>query len=389
VWLAICYALLITSHLFTVLLFSLVPLAYALLLSPGGRLSALLKTAAGMALGVGVAALYLFTALRQEVNIPASALTSLPLYRYTRNFLVVDRRLWTEWSGFQARMGWLTLDTIVVAACFAAMGRRFRQRRELLFWVVVCGLCFALMLPLTAPIWRDARLLQQIQFPWRFNVVVCVGVAAIIAIGLGEIEQRVQAIGLGLPLAAMAFVAMWGAAYFNIWTQYEHQKAYIADRDSVGLAEDRLRYIWLRWTPPALYTPAALQRMAAEPMASFPDVADAARVTSFRARDITLETITGRGGRLVVKQFYYPGWAAEDASGKKLAVTPSQPEGLLQVQVPAGEQRIHLRLAPGPVERISRLMSAASLLLVAALIAASYVGRAGKNEVADKEIFPA
>ena len=368
-WLAISYALLIASHLFTVLLFSLVPLAYALLLAPAGsRPQALLKTAAGMSLGVGLAAIYLFPALQQESNIPASALTSLPLYSYARNFLVADRRLLTEWTGFPARMGWLTLDTVAVTVCFAAIGRGSPQRHQLLFWVGVCALCLALMLPIGAPIWRHAPLLQKVQFPWRFNVVFCLGVAAILAIGLGEIEARVRPIPLALPIAAAVFLALWGAAYFNIWGQYEYQKTYIADRDSIGLAEDRLRYVWLRWTPAALYTPAAMQRIAAKPLAAFSDPAGTAGVTSFRDGNITLGTSSPHGGTVIVRQFYYPGWTADDASGHKLTVTPSQNEGLLQVQVPAGEERIRLRLAPSRVERHSRLISAASLLLIAALV---------------------
>jgi len=370
--LALCYALLITSHLFTVLLFSLLPLAYALLAALRGRRGRVFaKTAAGMALGVGVAAIYLFTALHQEANIPASHLTSLPLYHYARNFLAVGGPMVADWSGFRARMAWLTLDTVVVAVCFAAIGGRSSERRQLVFWAAVCGICLALMLPVSDVIWRQAPLLQKIQFPWRFNTVLCLGVAAIMAIGLAELEKRPRTIGVALPLAAAVFLVGWGAAYLNIWSQYEKQKSHIADRDSVGLAEDRLRYVWLRWTPQALYTPAGLQHLGGEPLASFGNAADIVRVTRFRDRDIILQTQSARGGRLILRQFYYPGWTAEDSSGRRLEISPSQPEGLLQVQVPAGDELIHVMLATDWVERLSRLISAASLL---AILAAFVVG---------------
>jgi len=382
IWLALCYALLMTSHLFTVLLFSLLPLAYALLVAPRGRRGRVFaKTAAGMALSVGVAAIYLFTALHQEANIPASHLTSLPLYHYARNFLAVGGPMVADWSGFRARMAWLTLDTVVVAVCFAAIGWRSSERRQLVFWAAVCGVCLGLMLPVSDLIWRQAPLLQKIQFPWRFNTVLCLGVAAIMAIGLAELGKRPRTIGVALPLAAAVFLVVWGAAYLNIWSQYEKQKSHIADRDSVGLAEDRLRYVWLRWTPQALYTPAGLQHLGGEPLASFGNAADIVRVTRFRDRDIILQTQSARGGRLMVRQFYYPGWTAEDSSSRRLEISPSQPEGLLQVQVPAGDELIHVMLPTDWVERLSRLISAASLLAILAAFVAGAWRRRRQNAI--------
>jgi hypothetical protein len=366
-WLAICYALLITTHLFTVLLFSLLPPAYALLIAPaGGRTRVLAKTAAGMALGVGVAAIYLFPALRHEAYIPASRLISLPQYDYARHFLPLDRM--PEWTGFLPRMAWLTLDTIAVAACFAALGWGSPHRRQLLFWGVVCCISFVMMLSVSAVIWRHAPMLRKIQLPWRFNVVLCLGVAAVAAIGLAEIEKRLPALQVAVAIAAAFFLVGWGAAYGNIWWQYQQQKSHIPDRDSVALAEDRLRYVWLRCTPAELYTVEGLRRMAAEhPLAAFADQGDRVRVAGFRDRNITVQTQSARGGSLIVRQFYYPGWMAKNGTGSSLPVSPSYPEGLIQVRAPAGDGVIYLVLAADAVERVSQLISAACLLIIGLL----------------------
>ncbi len=73
--LAVAYLLLILSHLMCVLMFSFIPLLLALTLSESGRrVRSLAAVIAGLSLGTGLSAFYLFPALAHSKYFPSSAL---------------------------------------------------------------------------------------------------------------------------------------------------------------------------------------------------------------------------------------------------------------------------------------------------------------------------
>jgi len=371
--LAISYALLVASHLFTVVLFSPVLLAYAAILGESGQhVRNVLRTAAGMALGVGVSAAYLFTALAQEPNISASRFLSEGGYVLARDFLqfsknvLLEKELLHGGGHFAARLTWVTLDTIAVAACAAFVAWRASERRQVIFWISVCVLSLFLMSPLSIGVWRVVPGLELLQFPWRLNDVVCVAVAALLAMALAQFSRRLRVSDWVAVAVGVLLLVPWGEAYVQVWRQYALQRYEMAKRDDVALADDTLRFVWLRWTPPELYTPRALAELGQRPPAEFVNSRGTAAVASFADRHIEITTTSAAGGPLRVRQFFYPGWIARDETGEWLSVRPSQPEGLISITVPAGTHHVRLTLPLGNVELASWLISALSLLACAA-----------------------
>ncbi len=370
--LAISYALLVASHLFTVVLFSPVVLAYAVVIGENGQhIRNVLRTVAGMALGVGVSAAYLFTALAHEPNISASRFISEGGYVLARNFLqfsrdvLLDKELLHGGGHFAGRLTWVTLDTVAVAACAAFVAWRACERRQVRFWTGVCALSLFLMSPVSIGVWRRVPGLQLLQFPWRLNDVVCVAVAALLAMAVAQLSLRFR-VGNCLAVAVgVLLLAVWGESYVHVWRQYDLQRYEMAKRDDVALADDTLRFVWLRWTPPELYTPQALAELGQRPTAEFADSRGTAAVASVADRDIEITIASATGGPLLVRQFFYPGWTARDETGEWLSVRPSQPEGLISITAPSGAHHVHLRLPWGNVELASWVISALSLLVCA------------------------
>ena len=67
-------------------------------------------------------------------------------------------------------------------------------------------------------------------------------------------------------------------------------------------------------------------------------------------------------------QLYYPGWVARlDDGPTRLEVGPSSPDGLLEVKVPPGTQRIQIGRESLPEERAGQVISGASWVLLGAL----------------------
>jgi hypothetical protein len=371
--LAISYALLVASHLFTVVLFSPVLLAYAAVISENGQqVQNVLRTAASMTLGVGVSATYLFTALAHEPNISASRFMSEGGYVFARDFLqfskdvLFEKELLHRGGHGAGRLTWVTLDTIAIAACAAFVAWPAPGRRQVTFWISVCVLSLFLMSPVSIGVWRVVPGLQLLQFPWRLNDVVCVAVAALLAMALAQLSRRLRVSDCLAVTVGVVLLVVWGEAYLHVWRQYDLQRHEMAQRDNVALADDTLRFVWLRWTPPELYTPKALAELGQRPPSEFVDSRDKAMVTSFADRDIEITTNSATGGPLLVRQFFYPGWTARDEAGEVLSVRPSQPEGLISIAVPSRAHHVHLTLPLGNVELASWLISVLSALVCVA-----------------------
>jgi len=260
----------------------------------------------------------------------------------------------------------VTLDTIAIAGCAAFVAWRAPQRRQARFWISVCFLSLFLMSPVSLGVWRVVPGLELLQFPWRLNDVVCVAVAALLAMALPQFSRRSRVSDWAAVVVGVLLLVVWGEAYAHVWRQYDLQRYEMAKRDDVTLADDTLRFVWLRWTPPELYTPRALAKLGQRPPAEFVDSRGAAAVTSFADRHIEITTTSLSGGPLLVRQFFYPGWTARDDTGARLSVRPSQPEGLISITVPPGAHHVHLTLPWGNVELASWLISALSLLACAA-----------------------
>jgi hypothetical protein len=92
-------------------------------------------------------------------------------------------------------------------------------------------------------------------------------------------------------------------------------------------------------------------------------------VEKWTPREIVLRSDFPGGATLHVSQFYFPGWFVRvDDAVEASAVTPSKPGGLIEVQAPAGQHRLTLRLGERRPELAGQLISGVALLVFAALI---------------------
>jgi len=68
---------------------------------------------------------------------------------------------------------------------------------------------------------------------------------------------------------------------------------------------------------------------------------------------------------IAILQFYFPGWKAKIAeTGDALNIEPSQPDGLLQLEVPPGDHDIIAELTTTPAESTGGIISAVSLVIL-------------------------
>jgi hypothetical protein len=381
--LALSYAALIMTHLPSVLIFSSIPPAFALFATGAGRRQrAAILTVAGMLLGTALAAVYLIPAMWTQDHV---SMLDMQAIRYGDRWLQFPQ---FNLSDIEAQLSWAALTTFGLLACALALLRGDEEagdarRRQKTFWLAVAAASVLLMTPASNFVWRLFTPLQSIQFPWRFNAVLCLATTVLAALALRSRGRPRGALKVFALAVACLIVSSWVA--FTIW------RAAPAMRMGRGEPGDvaRKRLSESRDAPeyrPALA--ASTQEHAFEELLERICKTGDARarvcpvegtgsfdVEHWTPREIALRVETARGVTFNVSQFYYPGWTAY-ADGRAHPLAPSQPDGLLQLALPPGAHRLTLRLEPTPHESVGQLVSASSVIfLLVWLAAGKWLGR--------------
>jgi len=365
---ALAYALLILSHLVSVLIFSFIPLALCLVLfGPGKKVDAVLRTAAGMALGTGLSCFYFLPALLQAKYFPVLRTLRPPYYVLEENFIrLADLAHRGAMGGFAFWVSVTALTVMVfILTCASALLLKGRpdSRRLILFWLAACAVPVLLMSSVSLPVWHFVLpLFKGVQYPWRFNVVLCLAALFIAARFLSDIPRfsAVARIALLIPLCGI--VLTWIFSYGQVWKRYRTDvyvhsaRQFVSDDDG-----------WFdSWSVPGLDQESAL-RASAAPRVRFLGAFGTLDLEQWKARQIKFQTNSPTGGWVEVNQFYYPGWHASAGAGRMLEIRTVMPEGLMEVEVPPGAQEVCVELPAVPGERAGGWITIASLLICGAL----------------------
>jgi hypothetical protein len=381
VCLSASYALLVLTHLPTTVIFSAVPVAYVLFTAESGRrIRALFATLGAMALGAGVAAVYLVPALAMRAYV---SLGEMGGHLYYERFVpsVTANPLRHE-----GKILWCVLTTLALTICahVAPRGRSAVGRSERGFWLAVACAGVFMLTAASDAVWRLAPALQSVQFPWRFNVVLCLAAAAVAALSLhslGETGARAGRVAVGV---ACVMLAGWIAlTSLCLWQSYGDRAMAREYTRGVGvwvaLGRDVPEY---RPATALSNSPAYFERLArrfcregeALARACVVEGEGALEVGLWQPRRVALSVSSPRGVVIDARQFYFPGWVAR-LDGRPHPLRPSSPDGLIRLDVPAGDHRVELTLTRAAPELAGEIVSALSL---ASLLAwALYARRRG------------
>lgn len=379
--LAFSYAALVMTHLPTTLIFSPVVLCYVILnwrLSKNGKLT--LSAVLGIVLGIGLAAIYLVPAMTMQRH---AAMDALYQFHYDKSFFFGRSFLFGD--GFKATLLACALTTMATASCCGFIAKRSASsavRSQMYFWGAVLTFTFFMMLPLSNFLWRLFPILQIIQFPWRFNIVISAAAAPLIAFGIAALKCPLTARDFVLVQIGYASIVGWlYLTTVSVWQQhlipaYDASSALPSSHD------------------PPEYRPREVKASRQEVIAKYGgaehgfvlDNAAHAKVTSSSSRKIRFVVDVRTNSVLRIRQFYYHGWAAF-VDGTRTTASPSDPEGLIQIGIPAGKHDVTLTLLPQRPERIGRIVS--GLCLAASILLALFLRpKPTSDSTKDVELVP-
>jgi hypothetical protein len=410
VGLAISYAALVLTHLPTTLIFSPVPICYAYFLTPleRGRMRSLVATLAAMTLGAGLAAIYWLPAVTTQSFVSMQELESRLYYqRFVPSVTLNAMR-------HEGKIFWLSLTTATLIVCayfarrahsqFATRALSLREDdRESIFWLACAALGVFMMTLASAPVWKIVRVLQSIQFPWRFNILLCLAASALVALSLhvnrrdaahvresdaAHVRRRdaahVGRLAVGFACLMLAgWIALMSVALWQAYGDRELARRFARGVDVwVELGRDAPEYrpAWAS-SNSHIFLETFRQNFCPGATATTTKVcvvegAGNVAVESWQPRAFALRVSSAGGAVLRVRQFYYPGWTAL-LDGNPLAVSHSDTDGLLSLSVPGGEHRVEVALRRNVPELAGQIVSALSVIALLLMAAWAMLRRSG------------
>jgi hypothetical protein len=383
VWLAITYALCAFSHGTVAAVFAAVPITYVVLFSEAGtRIRQIVRAGAGIAAGIGIAAVYLLPAMfdrnksylvdqtsnwgdyrnwwlfqvRNNITEAGTAGAGFPWYlSYKMRVLVI-----TLWMVFYC-----------IATYFMVRGRSSssRIRNHASFYLGLTLVSFFLMLESSDFVWRALPVLRLIQISHRLDTMVVMAVAVLTAFAWGSFGQRRARASITIIAASIFgwFIADMVAARqgYAEWRPIPAERA----TNLAIIDEKRMEYyiLWPIEAPAvALAAPLDFARFVSQhppKIAAFTgDAPGEVRVMNWRPRHFELDVHTLLPGHIIVNHFYYQGWRAiDEQTGAAIPLTPAQ-DGFMDLAVPQGTYGVAVDLPPDLPERAGRILSLLSLL---------------------------
>ncbi|CAN5576655.1 hypothetical protein BH10ACI2_BH10ACI2_05060 [soil metagenome] len=395
VGLAISYSLLIMTHLPTTLIFSLIPLGYVVVEAEADqKLRRLLVVSGAMLVGIGLSGIYLYPAMTTQSYVFIDRLT-IGYFSY-KNWLFFSRvDLWTI---DKIRILLLVIDLAVVACCAYAVIRRSNLNKNIkklgLFWFAVALASILMMTDLSRPVWDIVTPLQKLQFPWRFNVILSLAITALCALAISSIKNSpLMKISVVRILALISIFIWIPSAAYGMWWHFAPEVAPTAVLRGLEAPEYRPRWSrsmaamdWEMTKDEDLWDAeitteykGLMERTGASeedpPRFKIVEGAEQANVISWKPREILLHAVSSSVMKVRISQFYFPNWRATDfEKQREFDISPSEPDGLITLELPSGDQTISFTLEKSREEWLGQSLSLAAALGLSlyVLIAALY-----------------
>lgn len=362
---AVSYALLSTTHLPTTLIFSIIPFAYILFIAHGKqRLKSFIYMIFALVMGIGLAAIYLIPALTMQENVLLKEIATEPYFYFANNFTWRKQFIYPNFQVFMAYLGILVmLMTIISYLAFTIARKHFHQdiRQENFYWLIVALASCLMTLPLSKPLWKLFTVIQVIQFPWRFNVVLTVATTALITLACYSFKprylwQRKKAL-IATGLLFILIISGFAMAYYNI------ERLNFDKKTVVKMSQDAPEYR-PKWVAKKIFTQHSVHKIAKNySQAQITRGEGSVDIKKWQPRNIILQTSSPTNIEIKLRQFYFPGWTAK-VDGKQLLVEPAPPEGLVLLQIPSGQHQVKITLKAGFKERLGQAISTTSALIL-------------------------
>jgi 6-pyruvoyl-tetrahydropterin synthase-like protein len=314
----------------------------------------LLTSSAAVVLGGALAAFYLFPAIYEQRWVEIAQAVSEGA-RPADNFLFVHTPD-ADHDTFNRLISWIAVIeiTLTIAAAWAA--RRRSRNREL--WdalAIWAGVCIALMMALSNPLWSALPKLRFMQFPWRWMLCLGIPFTFFIVAGVRRLPTRVA-----ICIATLCMVGFVGHHFQPPWWDTRAELRQMRDNMATGAGYEGTDE----------YAPAGADPSSVDKAARRVTVDGSAhatiRVSEWSAENKGFTAEMSAPDNLALHLFYYPAWRLE-VNGQVVQASARDGTGQMLVPVEAGVNQVRINFVRTWDRRLGGWIS----LLVVILMLAS------------------
>jgi len=349
------------------------------------------RAAAGLALGLGLAGIYLAPAVAQQRWVDVRQVLIDPGEQIQNNFLFghsagSDPEMALH-DAELARVSWIAVGMIVAALAGVAVSWRRRRLPGPRRWWIPLALMTAgvllLLVPASLPIWNLLPRMRLLQFPWRWLVAVEAPLGIFVATAVW-IHARRWMVAAACGAACLGMTVLAARTFFTqcyvedsvpgMLAAYRAGTGFEgADEYSPEYADSSLIAMGL---PGGCLAADARQTLGVSdgdqrPQWS-PTQGSCLQAFNFDAgsnpEHLALQVTAERSGWLVLRLRAYPAWRVS-VNGQAAANPPRRDDGLIAVPVPAGPIRVTVDWTATRGVWAGRGISLAALLLVTGMCA--------------------
>jgi hypothetical protein len=238
-------------------------------------------------------------------------------------------------------------------------------------------LALFLMTPAAEPLWKVLPLVELIQFPWRLLAVTVFSLAMVAGFGAWALNRNssaegrqgtspfVYVVGLALILSSLPFTQ---PQMVPLRPQDESPLAVLdfemAFPDMRGLTS------WAERPPADDDSPLIAEYLAGQPLQKAAIVSGAGKILQQVSHALSAEARVRADSPLHLRfyTYYFPGWTAT-LDGQPVEIRPEGPNGLIALDVPAGEHQVRISFGLTPARVAGRVLAAFGLVAVVVLAA--------------------
>ena len=338
-------------------------------------------------LGLGGGAFFWLPAVVERSSIQFERASSAWPFLYNNNFLPLEQLLALPRNADPLLLNdWPPrgLGAVLLVGVLLGIVMGWRLGGEKRRITAVLTFIFAAYLFVTSSfstiLWENISILTAFQFPWRFLAPATLAAAMLIG-AIPEAQPPVPNPRFGFAIydlrftmGAVVIVALsvlhWG------WLYPEHC-AIPEDTSLVGMVEWELGTGTLGTTASRELLPVTVKQAPQEPDVLLPwearilpqDLPEGAQIhhADYEPLGSNIELTSPTPFVIRYRAFDFPGWQVT-INGEPVAITPSDPGGLITFPVPDGRSIIHITFTTTPLRRTADIISLLSIILLAIIL---------------------
>lgn len=237
--------------------------------------------------------------------------------------------------------------TVFVSSLFILYLRKFKESREVYFFIIISAVSIFLSLSLSSFVW-DFLPSSLIQFPFRLLSYIVISGAFLSAYILHNLKNKK---GI-LTLMLLAIIFSSSLNFLAPKIKFDKGDSYYSTNEATTTVKDEYMPIWVK-------------EKALTHFDEKVKIANGQNVSGlvYNSKRIYFEASIPSESKVLVNTIYYPGWQAR-VNGIKTDIMFDNPKGVMEIKLPKGENKVEFEFSETRLRLLLDFISITAFILL-------------------------